>query len=289
MKIDALDIYWVKLPLAFNFRTSYGDQLYTETMLVRMESAGQYAWGESCPPYVPSYSAEHTTGTFHTLRALMAPRIIGQEIASAQDLLDRLAFIKGNQFARAALEITWWVLDAKRRGLPLHRALGGSRDRVAVGADFGVQDSLDMLMEKIQGAVDAGFPRIKLKFRPGWDLSMVEAVRSTFPDFTFHIDCPVNTYDQDVTGPNTLTWPIAQSESRSAHGVVHCPTNTLPKPPCRPAAELRDETVTDCVSSRSRGAFCSIWNQAVRPPDTAPHTRPTTRHNGIATSGGHPQ
>src|SRR5437867_1996084 len=136
MKIDALDIYWVKLPLAVNFRTSYGDQLYTETMLVRMESEGQYAWGESCPPYVPSYSAEHTTGTFHTLRALMAPRIIGQEIASAQDLLDRLAFIKGNQFARAALEITWWVLDAKRRGLPLHRALGGSRDRVAVGADL---------------------------------------------------------------------------------------------------------------------------------------------------------
>jgi len=189
LKIDALDIYWVKLPLAFNFRTSYGDQLYTETMLVRMESEGQYAWGESCPPYVPSYSAEHTTGTFHTLRALMAPRIIGQEIASAQDLLDRLAFIKGNQFARAALEITWWVLDAKRRGLPLHRALGVPADRVAVGADFGVQDSLDMLMEKIQGAVDAGFPRNQVEVPARLGSEHVEAVRSTFPDFTFHIDC----------------------------------------------------------------------------------------------------
>jgi O-succinylbenzoate synthase len=60
---------------------------------------------------------------------------------------------------------------------------------VAVGADFGIQDSLEILMEKIQGAIDAGFPRIKLKFRPGWDLFMVEAVRSTFPRFTFHIDC----------------------------------------------------------------------------------------------------
>src|SRR6266542_4169854 len=81
-------------------------------------------------------------------------------------------------------EITWWVLDAKRRGLPLHVALGGTRERVAVGADFGVQDSVDILLEKIQGAVDQGFPRIKLKFRPGWDLDMVEAVRSTFADFT---------------------------------------------------------------------------------------------------------
>src|SRR5207247_8647667 len=31
--------------------------------------------------------------------------------------------------------------------------------------------------------------RIKLKFRPGWDLDMVAAVRSTFPNFTFHVDC----------------------------------------------------------------------------------------------------
>ena len=53
-----------------------------------------------------------------------------------------------------------------------------------MGADFGVQDSIDTLLEKIQGAIDQGFPRIKLKFRPGWDLPMVEAVRSTFPRFS---------------------------------------------------------------------------------------------------------
>ena len=189
MKIDALDIYWVRLPLAFVWRTSYADQHDTDTILVRMESGGQHAWGESCPPYIPAYSAEHTLATFHTLREHMAPRIIGQDLESSRNLLDRISFIKGNEFARAALDIGWWVLDAKRRGIPLHRALGGHRDRVAVGADFGIQDSLDILMEKIQGAIDQGFPRIKLKFRPGWDLHMVEAVRSTFPDFTFHVDC----------------------------------------------------------------------------------------------------
>ena len=189
MRIDRIDCYWVKIPLAFVWRTSYADQRETDTILVRMESEGQHAWGESCPPFIPAYSAEHTVATFHTLRQHMAPRIAGQDIGTAEDLLDRLAFIKGNQFARAALEITWWVLDAKRRGLPLHRALGGTRDRVPVGADFGIQESLDMLMAKIQGAIDQGFPRIKLKFRPGWDLSMVEAVRSTFPGFTFHVDC----------------------------------------------------------------------------------------------------
>ena len=189
MRIDAIDIYWVRVPLAFVWKTSYADQHVTDTILVRMEGGGLHAWGESCPPYIPAYSAEHTLAAFHTLREHMAPRLVGQDIETADDLLGRLAFIKGNQFARAALDITWWVLDAKRRGLPLHRALGGTADHVAVGADFGIQDSLDLLMAKIQGAVDAGFPRVKLKFRPGWDLFMVEAVRSTFPKLTVHVDC----------------------------------------------------------------------------------------------------
>jgi o-succinylbenzoate synthase len=189
MVIDGLDVYWARIPLAFVWKTSYADQRVTDTVLVRMQSGGRHAWGESCPPYFPSYSAEHTLGTFHTVRELLAPRIIGQDIQTANDLLARIEFVKGNQFARAALEIAWWVLDAKRQGVPLHVALGGKGDTVRVGADFGIQDSLDILMEKIQGAIDAGFPRVKLKFRPGWDLDMVAAVRSTFPTFTFHVDC----------------------------------------------------------------------------------------------------
>jgi O-succinylbenzoate synthase len=189
MVIDAIDVYWVRIPLAFVWKTSYADQHVTDTIVVRMEGGGQHAWGESCPPYIPAYSAEHTLATFHTIREHMAPRIVGQTIRTAQDLLDRVDFVKGNQFARAALEIAWWVLEAKRQGVPLHVALGGKGEAVAVGADFGIQDSLDILMSKIQGAIDAGFPRIKLKFRPGWDLDMVAAVRSTFPRFTFHVDC----------------------------------------------------------------------------------------------------
>jgi O-succinylbenzoate synthase len=189
MIIDAIDVYWARVPLAFVWKTSYADQRVTDTILVRMQSGPHHAWGESCPPYIPAYSAEHTLATFHTVREHLAPRIVGRDLGSAEDLLARIEFVKGNQFARAALEIAWWVLEAKRQGVPLHVLLGGKGERVAVGADFGIQDSLDILMQKIQGAIDAGFPRIKLKFRPGWDLAMVAAVRSTFPGFTFHVDC----------------------------------------------------------------------------------------------------
>lgn len=235
MRIEGIDIYWVRLPLAFVWRTSYADQHCTDTILVRMEGGGHHAWGESCPVYIPAYSAEHTIATFHTLREHMAPRIVGQELESARDLLDRISFIKGNEFARAALDIGWWVLDAKRRGLPLHRALGGTRDRVAVGADFGIQDSLDILLEKIQGAIAQGFPRIKLKFRPGWDLHMVEAVRSTFPDFTFHVTYPADIfpssyfYENDIGKPEIVLGGRGEVTTSQVPGIPQEPDPDLLK------------------------------------------------------------
>ncbi len=190
MKIERVDLYWVKLPLVYPWRTAYGEDWDIHSALVRLETdGGLYGWGETTPLYAPTYSPEHTPGVFYTLRDHFVPRILGHEISSAVDLLDRLAAFKGNQFAKAGLETAWWVLDAKRQGRPLHEVLGGKRDRVPVGADYGVQDSLDMLLGKIQGAIDQGYTRVKLKFRPGWDLNMLDAVRSTFPTFTFHIDC----------------------------------------------------------------------------------------------------
>src|SRR5262249_35011377 len=107
MRIDRIDCYWVKVPLAFVWRTSYADPTETDTILGRMEGEGHRAGGESCPPFIPAYSAEHTAATFETLRHHMAPRIVRQDIGGVEELLERLAFIKGNQFARAALEITW--------------------------------------------------------------------------------------------------------------------------------------------------------------------------------------
>jgi O-succinylbenzoate synthase len=71
----------------------------------------------------------------------------------------------------------------------LHRLLGATRDSAPVGADFGVMDSTDDLLRGIAGAVEAGFPRVKLKFRPGWDIPMLAAVRHEFPEHVFHIDC----------------------------------------------------------------------------------------------------
>lgn len=187
--IETIDLYRVRLPLLSPFRTAYGQDDAIEPVLVRLSGGGLRGWGEAqafrCPTYCPEFGA----GIFVVLRDVLAPRLIGQDLAVADDLHRRLAAFKGNPFAKGALDMAWWDLHAKSRGEPLWKALGGVRETITVGADFGAMDSIDALLAKIQGAIEAGFARVKLKFCPGWDVDMVHAVRSAFPKLTFHIDC----------------------------------------------------------------------------------------------------
>ncbi|MFW6060882.1 MAG: o-succinylbenzoate synthase [Phycisphaeraceae bacterium] len=189
MRIDAVRIYHVAMPLIQPWRTAYGEDATIESILVEMCSDGHSAWGESSPLAAPCYSAEWAGGVFAVLRRWMAPAVVGEDITSGAQLQQCLAPFKGNPFAKAALDTAWWVLDAQRQGMPLHRRLGATRQCTAVGADFGVTDTLDELLAQIDRAVAAGYPRIKLKFRPGWDLPMLRAVRGAFPDITLHVDC----------------------------------------------------------------------------------------------------
>ncbi|MEO1996247.1 MAG: o-succinylbenzoate synthase, partial [Planctomycetaceae bacterium] len=132
---------------------------------------------------------EWAGSAFALARDWLAPAIVNQEIASGRHLQDRLALFKGNPFAKAVLDTAWWSLFSRLQNQPLHRVLGGRRDCIPVGADFGVMDHVDDLLTAMRGAVDDGFPRIKLKFRRGWDLDMLRQVREHFPSQTIHIDC----------------------------------------------------------------------------------------------------
>jgi O-succinylbenzoate synthase len=189
MRIDGVELYHVRMPLIYPWRTAYGEDPDIHSVLVKMVSGDTYGWGETTPLKAPCYSPEWAEGVFTLIKEFLARQIVGREIESANELLKLLEHFKGNPFSKAGLEIAFWVLKAKLDGKPLHQLLGGKSRPVEVGADFGVQDSIDILLKKIQLAVDEGYPRVKLKFRLGWDIDVLKAVRDSFPDFTFHIDC----------------------------------------------------------------------------------------------------
>ena len=189
MKIDAIDVYHVAVPLISPWRTAYGEDATNGSVLVRMQSGQHVGWGEAASLPAPCYSPEWAGGVFALACQWMAPTLVGQTVDSGADLQARLGHFKGNPFAKAGFDFAWWVLEAERQGKPLHRLLGATRDAVDVGADFGVLDTIDELLPQIGEALAAGFKRVKLKFRPGWDTNMLSAVRKEFPDAVIHIDC----------------------------------------------------------------------------------------------------
>jgi O-succinylbenzoate synthase len=190
MKIDRIDVYYVSLPLIYPWRTAYGEDSDVHSVLVRLVSGDFEGWSETAPLKAPAYSPETAMSAYHVITECIAPMLVGREFEAPHQLLEAYGWIKDNPFAKAGPEIAFWMLKANMEDQPLHRLLGGTYKKVAAGADFGVQDSVDMLLGKIQEAVDKGFKRVKLKVQPGsWDLEMLQAVRSTFPNQTFHIDC----------------------------------------------------------------------------------------------------
>ena len=188
MRIERIELFHVAMPLVRPFRTSLGAWDTVESVLVKMTSGGLSGWGESAPGSVPDYCPEYAAGAFALIRDVLAPRLLGGDLASGEQLQQALAGIRGNRFAKAALDLAWWDLHARRLDRPLWKLLGGQSPTVRVGADLGVQDSLERLGELVDAAVADGFPRLKLKIEPGRDVDVVAAVRETHPDLTVHVD-----------------------------------------------------------------------------------------------------
>jgi O-succinylbenzoate synthase len=189
MKITRIELFRVAMPLVYPFRTAFGNDDTIESVLVRLWSGDAYGWGESAPWRAPAYSPECAVTQFTISAQFIAPLLLGQEVGSGEQLQQRLAGIKGNHFAKAAFDLAWWDLHARAAGQPLWKLLGGVKPTVEVGADFGVMDTITELLDSIEAANERGYQRVKLKFRPGWDLWMIEAVRKSFPSTVFHVDC----------------------------------------------------------------------------------------------------
>ena len=90
--------------------------------------------------------------------------------------------------AKAALENALWDAEAVQQQQPLWKLLGGVRSEIPCGVSIGIQDSVDQLLEKIQTELAAGYRRIKVKVKPGWDVNVLERIRARWADITLSCD-----------------------------------------------------------------------------------------------------
>src|SRR5215211_3244304 len=181
--IQSIELREIRLPLIHFFETSFGRTTERRIVLARLTGEnGVEGWGECTAGEGPFYSDEWTDSAWSTLSEFLAPMVLGQQFESAAHAFSLMRPVRGHRMAKATIETACWDLEAKRAGVPLWKHLGGTRPEIACGVSIGIQDTPEILLEKIRKEVDAGYQRIKIKIKPGWDLEIVKLVRKEFPD-----------------------------------------------------------------------------------------------------------
>lgn len=189
MKIQNITIRHLKMKMKAPFTTSFGTFVNKEFLLLETtDELGNKGWGESVAFDSPWYNEETYKTNWIILEDFLIPLVKGKDIKHPDEINELFAFIRKNNMAKAALEGAIWDLYAKRTHQTLASALGGHKKQIEVGISIGIQKSVEELLSLIEGYVNEGYKRIKVKIKPGWDVDVIRAIRERFPDVPLMAD-----------------------------------------------------------------------------------------------------
>ncbi|MEU4289317.1 o-succinylbenzoate synthase [Kribbella sp. NPDC026596] len=257
LKIAAARLHRVRMPLVHEFQTSSHRKTYLEHILVELEDAsGAVGWGEIASPSDPYYAPETVDTCWHIASHYLLPAVIGQTWERPEQVPQLWAKVRGNQFAKAGVDVAAWVLWSSAHGVPLAEALGGTRTEVVAGVSLGIEPTIDDLLAEVERQTVAGYPRVKLKIAPGWDVEPVRAVRAAYPELDLHVDANgIYTEDHlpqlralDKFGLTMIEQPFAPRDLL-AHGRLQ---RTISTPIC---LDESIETLDDLETALSVGAL----------------------------------
>lgn len=186
VRIARAELHELVLPLLEPFVISGGAVRERRSLIVVLhDEEGHLGYGESPPFQLPFYSEETLATAEAVIRDALLPRVVGREFDSPDGVDDVLREgVRGNPFARAAVETAAWDLEAHRRGTGLAALVAAglgtpAAASVPCGAALGIpaDRKLDTLSRWVAEALEQGYRRVKIKVAPGWDEDAVRAAR----------------------------------------------------------------------------------------------------------------
>lgn len=188
MKVEAITLRELRLPLKHFFETSFGRIENRQVLLLTVHCEGVDGWGECVAGEAPFFSSEWIETAWVTVREFLAPMLIGKEVSEARTSAGLMSRVRGHNMAKAALENALWDAEANAKRQPLWKLLGGTRKEIDCGVSIGIQDSHQQLLDKIETELAAGYQRIKVKVKPGWDLDVLAKIRKRWPKILLSCD-----------------------------------------------------------------------------------------------------
>ncbi|MGA2719639.1 MAG: o-succinylbenzoate synthase, partial [Candidatus Acidiferrales bacterium] len=149
MRLRKITLREIHLRLLSAFETSFGKTQLRRIVLVEADVDGVAGWGESTAGENPFYSYETTETSWLIIRDYLWPMLKGREFASANEIGDLLAPVRGYNMAKAAVETALWDAEAKQKNLPLAKLLGGTLEEIPCGVSIGLQPTLPELFAKV--------------------------------------------------------------------------------------------------------------------------------------------
>lgn len=260
VRVEAVELRHVRLPLVAPFHTAAGTQTARDALLVRVVTAGGEGWGECVAQLEPRYTSEYLTGAKEVIATWLVPALLAAPDVTAASVGPLLGFVQGHRMAKAALELA--VLDAELRAeaVSLASYLGAERPAVDAGVAVGLHATIDGLLAAVSRYVADGYRRVKLKIEPGSDVAPVAAVRGAWPDLPLQVDANgAYTLDDaehlallDAYDLLLVEQPLA-SDDLLGHAAL---ARRLDTPVCL------DESITSVASTRValRVGACSVVN-----------------------------
>jgi o-succinylbenzoate synthase len=181
MRVNRLTLREIDLELREPFQTSFDTSKERRIFLIEARVDGVGGWGECTAGEDPFYSYETVETAWHVIRDFIWPVLRGRELASASEIWDALARIRGHNMAKGGVEAALWDAEAKLKGVPLAKLLGGTREEIPCGVSIGIQPSLDVLIAKVERELAAGYQRIKIKIKRDLEVEPIRALRERFP------------------------------------------------------------------------------------------------------------
>jgi O-succinylbenzoate synthase len=188
MRLRKITLREIHLPLIAPFETSFGVSELRRILLVETDVDGVIGWGEVTAGEDPYYSYETVETAWLIIRDYLWPLLRGKDFASAADVWNMLALVRGHNMAKGGLEAAIWDAEAKQKNMPLAKLLGGTLDEIICGVSVGIQPSIDALLAKVEKELAAGYQRIKIKIKPGKDIEPTRALRERFPRIRLMVD-----------------------------------------------------------------------------------------------------
>ncbi|MGB8476638.1 MAG: o-succinylbenzoate synthase [Candidatus Acidiferrum sp.] len=188
MRIREVTLRELRMKLVTPFETSSDRLEERRIILAEVLANGVIGWGECVAGERPFYSPETTDTAWLVMRDFLWPMIKHKEVATASEVWRLMEPVRGHNMAKAALEAAIWDAEAKQKGVPLSKLLGGTREEISSGVSIGIKDTVEELAAEVRKELAAGYQRVKIKVKPGKELPQVRRLREEFPGIKLMVD-----------------------------------------------------------------------------------------------------